>query len=225
MGARRDDMTSQQRTQLALHVLSSHRAHGTVAQLARTHNLARQTLYRLATTATQRLEAGLTPGPHGARPRPQSITVDRDRLQRSTLVLTRAGVSQRELAAALTDLFDCPLSPSWVQATLTELERAAAAVNARWQPSSGETLAGDEIFSHGQPNLLVVGNDSLYIYALTRQPCCDGDTWGCVLLDSPHCPQFSSDAGSGLAAGVQAAAIAVHQGDPNHLLRPCWGQV
>lgn len=225
MGARRDDMTSQQRMQLALQVLSPQRPHGLVAQLARTHNLARQTLYRLAASATQLLQAGLTPQPHGAAPQPQTIRLDRDRLQRSTLVLTRAGVSQRDLAASLEDLFDCPLSPSWVQMTLSELECAAATVNATWQPSCGETLAGDELFSNGAPNLLVVGNDSLYIYALSRQPSRDGETWGLVLLDSPECPQFSSDGGSGLAAGVQAAELAVHQADWDHLLRPCWGQV
>jgi len=225
MGARRDDMTSQQRMQLALQVLAPQRPHGLVAQLARTHNLARQTLYRLAASATQLLQAGLTPLPHGAQLQAQTIRLDRDRLQRSTLVLSNAGVSQRDLAASLSDLFDCRVSPSWVQTTLSELESAAAMVNASWQPSCGESLAGDELFSNRAPNLLVVGNDSLYIYALSRQPSRDGETWGLLLLDSPECPQFSSDGGSGLAYGVQAAELAVHQADWDHLLRPMWGQV
>jgi hypothetical protein len=85
-------------------------------------------------------------------------------------------------------------------------------------------LSGDEIYANGQPNLLVVGNDSLYIYALSRQPDCDGETWGCTLLDRPECPQFASDAGTGLAAGAKAAEIKVHQLDWDHLLRPLWGQ-
>jgi hypothetical protein len=225
MGARRDDMTSQQRMQLALQVLSPQRPHGLVAQLARSHNLARQTLYRLAASAKELLVAGLTPQRYGPQPHTQTIRVDRDRLQRSALLLSSAGLSQRDLAASISDLFDCRVSPSWVQTTLTELERAAATVNATWQPSCGETLAGDELFSNGAPNLLIVGNDSLYIYALTRQPARDGETWGLVLLDSPECPQFSSDGGSGLAYGVQAAELAVHQADWDHLLRPCWGQV
>jgi hypothetical protein len=72
--------------------------------------------------------------------------------------------------------------------------------------------------------LLVVGNDSLYIYALTRQPTCDGETWGCILLDTPDCPQFSSDGGTGLAAGVKEAGLKVQQLDWDHLLRPMWGQ-
>jgi hypothetical protein len=87
-----------------------------------------------------------------------------------------------------------------------------------------ETLSGDEIYSNGRPNLLVVGNDSLYIYALTRQPTCDGDTWGIVLLEGPQSSQFASDGGKGLAAGAKEAKVGVHQLDWDHLLRPLWGQ-
>jgi hypothetical protein len=45
------------------------------------------------------------------------------------------------------------------------------------------------------------------------------------LLEGPDCPQFASDAGTGLAAGVKAAGVKVHQLDWDHLLRPLWGQV
>jgi hypothetical protein len=81
------------------------------------------------------------------------------------------------------------------------------------------------MFANGQPNLLIVGNESLYIYALTRQEERDGDTWGCLLLDAPASDQFASDAGTGLAAGVKEAEIERHQLDWDHLLRPMWGQV
>lgn len=101
----------------------------------------------------------------------------------------------------------------------------AAQVNLSWKPSNGETLSGDEIYSNGSPNLMVIGNDTLYIYALTRPTSCDGDTWACVLLDAPESPQFSSDAGCGLAAGAKTAGRTVHQLDWDHLLRPIWGQV
>jgi hypothetical protein len=112
----------------------------------------------------------------------------------------------------------------WINRELGQIEAAAAAINGAWQPEIGESLSGDEIYSHGQPNLLVVGNESLYIYVLSRQADCEGETWGCVLLSSPACPQFASDAGTGLAAGVKAAELEVHQLDWDHLLRPLWGQ-
>ena len=139
--------------------------------------------------------------------------------------MTEAGVSQRDVSFCLNEILDTPLSPSWVTAELAKVEEEAAVVNGQWGPEVKETLSGDEIFSHGQPNLLLVGNDSLYIYALTRQPMCDGETWGCVLLDAPSGDQFASDAGKGLAAGAQMAGVRVHQLDWDHLLRPLWGQV
>jgi hypothetical protein len=108
---------------------------------------------------------------------------------------------------------------------LAKLEELAAAVNQEWHPQIKETLSGDEIYANGQPNLLVVGNDTLYIYELSRQPECDGETWGCILLEWPDVLQFASDGGTGLGAGVKEAGLKVHQLDWDHLLRPLWGQV
>ena len=70
----------------------------------------------------------------------------------------------------------------------------------------------------------MVGNESLYIYALSRQASCDGETWKRHLQGLPKCPQFASDAGTGLAAGAKAAGLTVHQLDWDHLLRPLGGQ-
>jgi hypothetical protein len=140
------------------------------------------------------------------------------------VALTEAGVSQRDVSFCLEELLDTTLSPSWVNAELAQVETTAGLVNAQWQPTVAETLSGDEIYSNGSPNLLVVGNDSLYIYALTRQPGCDGETWACVLLDTPGYAQFASDGGTGLAAGAKTAEVEVHQLDWDHLLRPLWGQ-
>jgi hypothetical protein len=64
----------------------------------------------------------------------------------------------------------------------------------------------------------------LYIYALNREVSCDGETWARILQAIPDCPQFASDAGTGLSAGVKIAGLTVHQLDWDHLLRPLWGQ-
>jgi hypothetical protein len=140
------------------------------------------------------------------------------------VVLTEVGVSQRNVSVCLEELLDTRMSPSWVNAELAKVEEAAMVVNEQWRPAVNEMLSGDEIYSNDSPNLLLVGNDSLYIYALTRQPACDGDTWGSVLLEAPECPQFASDGGKGLAAGAKVAEMG-HQLDWDHLLRPMWGQV
>lgn len=122
--------------------------------------------------------------------------VDRDRLVRSAVVLTGAGVSQRDIGNCCEAMLDTSVSAAWVNAELAKVEAVAAQVNLSWKPSNYETLSGDEIYSNGSPNLMVIGNDTLYIYALTRQPSCDGETWACVLLDTPDSPRFSSDAGA-----------------------------
>jgi hypothetical protein len=224
VGARRDDITSQQRAQIAIEVLSPHRPWGDVKRLAEEYKVERKTLYDIATAGKRALEKALAPGPHGPQVREKTILVNRNRLVRSSMVLTEVGVSQRDVVHCVQELLDSQVSDSWVQAELAKAERVAAARNAAWAPTVAETLSGDEIYSNGNPNLLVVGNDSLYIYALTRQPTCDGDTWGSVLLDSPDCAQFASDGGKGLAAGAREAEVGAHQLDWDHLLRPLWGQ-
>ena len=225
MGTRRDDITGDRRAQIAIAMLAPERVHGTASQLAESYEVSRQTVYDIAAKGRQVLEEGLQPGPHGPYRVEKTIRVDANRVRRASVVLTEAGVSQREVVMCLDELLDTRPSLGWVNRVLGQVEVAAAGVNQAWQPEIGETLAGDEIYANGQPNLLLVGNDSLYIYALSRQPGCDGETWGCILLDGPECPQFGSDAGTGLAAGVKAAGVPVHQLDWDHLLRPLWGQV
>jgi hypothetical protein len=225
MGRRRDDIASQARAQIAIRVLSPHRPRGEISELASEYGVSRQTIYEIAKAGQEVLETYLVAGRHGPQPVEKALWVDRNRLVRGSVVLTQAGVSQRAIAACLGELLDTDLSASWVNGQLARIEAAAGRINAAWCPMVEETLAGDEIYSSGEPNLLVIGNESLYIYALTRQSECDGETWACVLWDSPDCPQFASDAGTGLAAGVKLADLAVHQVDWDHLLRPLWGQV
>lgn len=224
MGTRRDDIPGSQRAQIALEALWPDRPYGTIARLARENAVSRQAIYDIAAAGRAVLETHLAPGRHGPQVGETTIRVDRNRLARASVVLTEAGVSQRDVAGCVAELLDTRVSPSWVNAELAQREATAATVNAQWQPAVGEILAGDELYSNGEPNLLVIGNESLYIYALTRQPTCDGETWGCVLLDAPACPQFASDAGTGLAAGAKLAQVTGHQVDWDHLLRPLWGQ-
>jgi hypothetical protein len=224
MGARRDDITGSERAEIAIEVLNPNRLQDTIPDLAQTYNLSRQALYDIAGKAKQILTTMIEPQPHGPQPKGQSIEVERDRLERGVLTLTEIGASQRGIVFGLSELLDTKVSLGWVNGQISQLEQEAAIANQQWQPSIGESLSGDEIYSNGQPNLLVVGNDSLYIYALTRQDNCEGETWAGVLSDMPEHPQFASDAGTGLGAGVKMAEIKVHQLDWDHLLRPLWGQ-
>ncbi len=225
MARRRDDIVAQDRAQIAIEMMSPERSRGRVQQLAETYRVSRQTLYEMAAKGKDVLAQGMKPGCHGPQGRSNTILVTKNRLRRGVLTLTENGVSQRRVTACLAELLDRAVSSGWVNGELARLEAQAQQVNQRLEPAGRESVSGDEIFSNGQPNLLLVGNESLYIYALTRQDERDGDTWGCVLLEGPEVVQFASDAGKGLAAGAKEAAIGSHQLDWDHLLRPLWGQM
>ncbi len=224
MARRRDDIVAEQRAQIAIEMMSPHRPRGKVHQLAERHQLSRQALYAIAAKGQSILQREMKPGGYGPQAGRRSIMVTKNRLRRSVVMLSESGVSQRGVTSCLKELLNTSVSLGWVNGELTRMERAAAAAMANWEPARLESLSGDEIFSHGQPNLLVVGNESLYIYALSRQDDHDGETWGCLLLDMPDHVQFASDAGKGLAAGAAVAGLNRHQLDWDHLLRPLWGQ-
>jgi len=198
VGSRKDHITGTERAQIALACWATGDKHdGTRQRLAQEHQIARQSVYNIARKAREVLPVALEPGRHGPAPWSQTVEVSRGHLVRSVLVLFRHGVSEREMPDCLEQILGPRPALGWVSGRLAELAGRAAGVNAQWMPAIGEGLAGDEIYSQGQPNLLVVGNDSLYIYALTRQPMRDGETWGCVLLDTPNTPHLARDGGTG----------------------------
>lgn len=224
MGMRRDDITSEQRIQIALAVLSPDRGYGRVTELADQYGLSRESIYKIGERAEEVLQVGMQPGQHGPQASVKTISVERPRLVRSVGQLAASGVSQRDTVSCLAEMLDSRVSLGWVNARLSDLEAAAGVWNAQQTPSVGESLSGDELYANGLPNFLVVGNDSLYIYNLSQETHCDGETWAPILQALPQHPQFASDAGTGLAAGVKTADITVHQLDWDHLLRPLWGQ-
>jgi len=206
VGNRKDHITGADRAQIALACWAAGtKRDGTRQRLAQEYQMSRQSVYNIVRRAEKALAVALVPGRHGPAPQSRSVTVTRDHLVRSVLVLFQSGVSERAMPRCLEHMLGWRPSLGWVSGQLAALAAQAAVVNAQWIPAVGEGLAGDEIFSQGQPNLLVVGNDSLYIYALTRQPQRDGDTWGCVLLDTPEMPQLARDGGTGLRAGAALA--------------------
>ena len=91
MGTRRDDITSSQRAQIAIEVLSPHRSWGTVFRLAEKHEISRQTVYEIAATGKRVLVTGMKPMPHGPQPTEKVVRVDRNRLIRGTVALTEVG--------------------------------------------------------------------------------------------------------------------------------------
>jgi hypothetical protein len=221
VGARRDDITGWERAQIAWQCWAAGPRDGTRQRLAQANQITRRTIYNIEQKAREVLPEALEPGPHGPTLRCSTVEVTREHLIRSVLVLYESGVSERDTQYCLQQMLGVQPALGWVSERLGELARQATQVNTQWRPSIGESLAGDEIYSQGHPNLLVVGNDSLFIYALTRQPSRDGDTWACVLWDTPDTDQFARDGGTGLAAGAKMADKP-DQLDWWHVLRDLW---
>ena len=75
------------------------------------------------------------------------VRVDREHVERSTVVLTRFGVSQRDIPICLEEMLDTRLSSSWVNGQLAQCEAKAPVINQHWQPRVEETLVwGRDLF-------------------------------------------------------------------------------
>ena len=164
MAKRRDDIVASQRAQITIKMLSPQRPRGCVKDLARDYQLSRQGIYDIAAKGKQILQQELKPGTHGPVAKTETIRVSKQHLRRGVLTLTENGVSQRRVQTCLAELFDRSVSLGWVNGELARFEAAAQQTNERLEPTGKESLSGDEIFSNRGPNLLLVGNESLYIY-------------------------------------------------------------
>ena len=109
MGTRRDDITSEQRKQIVLEVLSPQRAWGTVSKLATQYGISRETIYTLAAQGERVLLGGLEPQRHGPPASEKIVAVNRNRVVRGVVALTEVGVSQRDVAFCLAELLDLSL--------------------------------------------------------------------------------------------------------------------
>ena len=93
MGARKDHITGMDRAQIAIETLATYRPYGKVSRLAEKYQVSRQTIYTVAAKGKALLEQGMEPGAHGAVVKRKMVRVDQEHVERSTLVLTRFGVS------------------------------------------------------------------------------------------------------------------------------------
>jgi hypothetical protein len=222
MSRRRDDITGAVRAQIAVQCLAAGPEQAAVRQaLLAQYDLTRQSLYNITQRARAGLAELLAPPGHGPMAAVRPIQVTPEHVLRSLLVLADSGVSERKMQSCLTEILGCTPSLGWISGQLQRLGQRAAQVNASWQPALGEGLAADEIFCQARPNLVVVGSESLYIYALTQQDQRDGETWACVLWDTPVTGQLARDGGTGLHLGAQLTQRP-EQLDWWHVLRDVW---
>jgi len=126
VGARRDNITGKERAEIAMEVMPTTRPYGTVTRLAREYAVSRQTIYTLSGMGRDILLQSMAPGQHGPKVEEKVVLVNKDRLARSAVVLTWAGVSQRAIGQCCDALLDTTVSAAWVNAELAKREALAA---------------------------------------------------------------------------------------------------
>ena len=222
MSCRRDDITGEDRAQIALQCLAAgDRRDGTRQALVAQYKLSRQSIHNITVQARAALAEALKPKPHGPVAAVRQVSVTREHVLRSVVVLMDSAVTERKIQSCLAQILGYKASLGWISGQLSLLGERAKQVNADWQPAIDEPQAADEIFCQGVPTLLVVGSESLYIYHLTQQDRRDLETWACVLWDTPPTGQLARDGGKGLCAGASLAGKP-GQLDWWHVLREVW---
>src|SRR5437867_1198499 len=99
-----------------MEMLPRSRPHGTVMRLAGEYDVSRQTIYTIGDVGREVLLQNMAPGAHGPQAAEKVVQVNRDRLARSVVVLTWAGVSQRDIGKCCEALLDTTVSAAWVNA-------------------------------------------------------------------------------------------------------------
>ena len=199
-------------------------AYGAVARQARRAACSRQTVYVHAAKVQWALTAAQQGCPHcdalgrenrALRRRLQqqqqqlahAILLGPDRQARLAVLLSALGVSIRQILQVLLFLLPTARCPgrSTIGHWLTAAQRRAGGVLAvldRHTQPLARTLAPDEIFFHGQPTLVAVEPTSLAVLLCTRTPDRQGATWAKALQPFTNLEAVVSDAGTGLAAGL-----------------------
>jgi len=184
--------------------------YGVVTDLAREHELRRQSVYDLRDRAQQVLEAAFTSVPAQGAVRHTLCVTEAD-VQRAIVALrVMLPASIRDIEEVLPVLFDVRYSYGRVWNVVHAAETAAAAFNRTVDLSGIDSLALDELFSQGQPVLSGIDLDTGYVCLLQPSDSRSGEAWAAVLGQLRDGQQLVparvvKDAGTGLAAGVKTA--------------------
>jgi hypothetical protein len=213
------------RLDLAAQMLDPDRDWGTVTDLAREHRVSRKFLYQLQDRAEQALQIALQPQPCGPTPQTDEIIVDRELLQRASIILATAVPGTiRGIQQVCALLFGRSRSVGWFSETLQQAGQAAQHYQAELELPISVLGEADEIFQGRQPCLTVVDGRSFLVLNLSAEQSRDATTWGTTFLElQDQGVQFqdvAADGARGIRAGLREAELAVPlRPDLFHLLR------
>jgi hypothetical protein len=150
------------------------------------------------------------------------LPVTKDWLRQVTLSLTLScHSSYRGVVEFCRDLLDTHLSVGTVHNIVHAAIDKARPHNTKADLSKVAYAGLDEIYQHRQPVFVAADIESTYCFLLSREECCDGETWGIRLFEAQDrglapCA-FVSDFGAPIQAGLKLAMPGTpHRGDVFH---------
>jgi hypothetical protein len=208
-----------QRLTLGLHALAGTQS---VTDLANEFDVSRKFVYQQAATAQTALDDAFTPADTADDEVLFYLPVTKRLLQQVALGLTLiCHSSYRGVVEFCRDLLDVPLSVGWVHNIVHAAIDKARPHNAAANLANVAYAGLDEIYQHRQPVFVGADIESTYCFLLSREECCDGETWGIRLFEARDrglAPDaFVSDFGAPIQAGLKLAMPGTpHRGDVFH---------
>lgn len=225
MPFQRNDITIDERVRVVTTILSQPDRHGLVSQLAREHDLSRQSLYTVLQRSRDALTNRLLPRAPGRPTLSLPLVLDKNRLDRTIVTLTVVGHASLEgVRLCLEEAFGHRRSIGYISTVLDQAGVAAHSTLERLCPVKPLRADLDEIFSGSRPHLTIIDHDSTLILSLQSASSRDSTTWGVILLDQAAkgvtISEAASDGALGIIAGLQeSGVVAVRLGDLFHVVR------
>jgi hypothetical protein len=208
-----------QRASIGLHALAGTQS---ITSLAEEFDVSRKFIYQQATTAQTALDDAFLSSAATEDQVLFHLPVTKEWIRQVALSLTLScHSSYRGVIEFCRDLLDTHLSVGTVHNIVHAAIDKARPHNAAANLANVAYAGLDEIYQHRQPVFVGADIESTYCFLLSREECCDGETWGIRLFEARDRgldPQaFVSDFGAPIQAGLKLAMPGTsHRGDVFH---------
>ena len=215
----RDLLPPPSKLDLAVHALAGQGRYGTVSELAREHDVSRQTVYELREQASEALTQAFAVAGVEAPRGSFTWTLTEADVERTIVALRVVTPSSiRDIVAMMPIVYGFGWSYGKVWDVLHRAERQARSFLEIVELVGIETIALDEMFSQSRPVFAGIDLDSQYLFQLEVHERRTGEAWseslGALRDRQGLAPKrVVKDAGTGLARGVQLCWPGIEERD------------
>jgi hypothetical protein len=212
----RTELDPSDKRDLLLKIISC-QAHGAITLLANDFSISRKSVYKArdaVLNAINELTSEQTE-PHDI----VYVGVNKLQIRRAIVALSITSANSiRAIQEQIPIIYPgCRVSFGYIQGVIVEAQQQAARFNKTVQLASIQTIAVDEMFSQGWAVLAGIDLDSGFLFSLSVEPSCDGDTWARVLLEAAEQgmkpAHVVKDGAKGIAKGVEMPFSGIEQRD------------